>query len=116
MSDIEFAATIGSLTAQLASLRSANIDFWRELAVKALKNYHSLMGYYADSTEKEREEKAKGAAVKARGKVRADGTRATFNDLSILDLQTLYYGTCKRNKVQRAMNETFKNDLKKDAK
>lgn len=108
LDDVEYAALLGAMEAKLGAIRDADGDMWRKRVIAVGCEYFELMGLYRDLSPRERVEKAKGMAVKATG-------RATrFNEITVTELQGLYYGGRRKNNVLANSNKQFARDLSGD--
>jgi hypothetical protein len=108
LDSVEYRTMLGEMNGTMHRLNAgaSELETWRRRVIGATCKYFELMGYYKDLSPAERIEKAKGAAVKAKG----DGKR--FNSICVTDLQAIYNAKLRQNRILRNANKGFEEDLK----
>jgi hypothetical protein len=100
------------------SPRMAELEIWRRRVIGAVCEYHSLAGYYRGLTDAERIAKAKGEAVRAKGNLKYPATdiqiAAAFNRIPVCELQAIYNGKIRQNRILKKVNAQFEKDLMSD--
>ncbi|MDR0700473.1 MAG: hypothetical protein LBG28_14840 [Tannerella sp.] len=110
-------------TARRCNPELVKLETWRRRVIKAICEYHSLMGYYKNLTDDERVLLAKGEAVRAKGRGDEGGgnevptsaklqTSIAFNRISVSELQALYNAKIRQNRIVRKANKAFEEDLR----
>jgi hypothetical protein len=117
MDELEYRTMVLEMqnTVRRTNPEMVKLETFRRRVLGAFCEYYSLMGYYKDLSDSERIEKAKGEAVKAKGQeIKANGKPMSFNDIPLSELQALYGGKLRQNKILRNVNKKFEQDLKED--